>query len=242
METRGRKDAADKALISDMCLLAVEHAPPVGVVLMSGDADFAYALARLRGFGYFTVVVANGNGVKCGKLLREVPNVLWGLRKHVLAVELNERNSGIGRPRRQRKGDENEAVAEGEAEKVQSCEIPGGPVESQFEVVGEGQKEGISAGRRFETLRRGRQRVRAEDRERMQQGRRFRQVRAVSSREANADVLDVEQEGELRAVDQLRVRISLRNTVLVVVIGLSFSLISTLTNLIFNQLECRTHT
>lgn len=84
VETRGRKDATDKALITELCLLAAEHPPPYGIALMSGDADFAYSLARMRNLGYFTVVVAGSRGKVCAALLKGVGNIVWGLREDVL--------------------------------------------------------------------------------------------------------------------------------------------------------------
>lgn len=95
VETRGRKDAADKALITELCLLAAEHSPPFGVALLSGDADFAYALARMRNLGYFTVVVASSRGKVCGALLKAVGNVVWGLREDVLETTGNVTDSNV---------------------------------------------------------------------------------------------------------------------------------------------------
>ena len=43
-----RKEAADKALLADMLLFALEHPPPSCLLLISRDADFAPALHRLR--------------------------------------------------------------------------------------------------------------------------------------------------------------------------------------------------
>mmetsp|Transcript_4806 Transcript_4806/g.13373 ORF Transcript_4806/g.13373 Transcript_4806/m.13373 type:complete len:167 (-) Transcript_4806:2027-2527(-) len=41
------KDAADKAMIVDLCFFAVENKVPATVILISGDRDFASALQRL---------------------------------------------------------------------------------------------------------------------------------------------------------------------------------------------------
>lgn len=95
VETRGRKDAADKALIAELCLLPAEHEPPFGVALLSGDGDFCYALARMRHLGYQTVVVASTKGGMCSALLESVPHVVWGLREDVLAVGVQEGNPVI---------------------------------------------------------------------------------------------------------------------------------------------------
>lgn len=88
IETRGRKDAADKALITEICLLPSEHPPPFGVALLTGDSDFAYALARMRHLGCFTVVVASTRE-KIGALLKGAGNVVWGLREDVLKIRGN---------------------------------------------------------------------------------------------------------------------------------------------------------
>ncbi|PXF48313.1 hypothetical protein BWQ96_01773 [Gracilariopsis chorda] len=57
VDSQTRKDACDKALITELCLLPREHSPPMGVALLSNDVDFAYPLARLAALGYHTVVV-----------------------------------------------------------------------------------------------------------------------------------------------------------------------------------------
>ncbi|KAI0561136.1 Meiosis regulator and mRNA stability factor 1 [Gracilaria domingensis] len=74
-ETNGRKDACDKALITELCLLPREHAPPMGVALLSADVDFAYALSRLTALGYYTVVVAPNMGT-ISRQLASVPNAV----------------------------------------------------------------------------------------------------------------------------------------------------------------------
>ncbi len=46
VETRGRKEAADKALITELCMSSFDKKPPAGIALLSGDQDFAHCLAR----------------------------------------------------------------------------------------------------------------------------------------------------------------------------------------------------
>lgn len=84
VETRGRKDAADKALIAEMCMTTLDQAPPSGIVLLSGDQDFAYPLARIRDLGYCTILIAPHRKA-CSPLLTSVPDIVWSFQKDVLA-------------------------------------------------------------------------------------------------------------------------------------------------------------
>ena len=51
------KDAADKMIISDMMMFAVDNSPPQILVLISGDRDYAYPLAKLRLRGYEVILL-----------------------------------------------------------------------------------------------------------------------------------------------------------------------------------------
>jgi len=53
----GRKDAADKAILVDMFLFALDNRPPSTIFLISGDVDFSHALHKLGQRGY-TIVLA----------------------------------------------------------------------------------------------------------------------------------------------------------------------------------------
>ncbi|XP_047972151.1 uncharacterized protein LOC125214946 isoform X3 [Salvia hispanica] len=53
----GRKDAADKAILIDMFLFALDNPPPSSIMLISGDVDFAPALHILGQRGY-TIILA----------------------------------------------------------------------------------------------------------------------------------------------------------------------------------------
>ena len=55
---RGRKDQADKMIMTEMFLFALDHAPPATIVLISGDVDYSSAISalRLRGYGVVLVV------------------------------------------------------------------------------------------------------------------------------------------------------------------------------------------
>jgi len=48
----GKKDAADKALMSELFMYALEHPAPAAVVVITSDRDFAVALHRLSQAGY----------------------------------------------------------------------------------------------------------------------------------------------------------------------------------------------
>lgn len=100
VETRGRKDAADKALITELCMLALEVQPPAGIALLSGDQDFAYPLSTMRNRGFTTAVIAP-NRSACSPLLMSVPDVVWSFRKDLLA-DVEPKN--LPRPVRPKKG------------------------------------------------------------------------------------------------------------------------------------------
>ena len=53
----GRKDAADKAILVDMFLFALDNRPPSSILLISGDVDFAPALHILGQRGYTVITV-----------------------------------------------------------------------------------------------------------------------------------------------------------------------------------------
>ncbi|MFX1514314.1 MAG: NYN domain-containing protein, partial [Promethearchaeota archaeon] len=52
-----KKDSADKMMLTDMLMFALDYPPPQRIVLISGDQDFAYTLARLRNIGYEIVLI-----------------------------------------------------------------------------------------------------------------------------------------------------------------------------------------
>ncbi|KAI3982109.1 hypothetical protein MKX01_019015 [Papaver californicum] len=53
----GRKDAADKAILVDMFLFALDNPPPSTILLISGDVDFSPALHILGQRGYTVILV-----------------------------------------------------------------------------------------------------------------------------------------------------------------------------------------
>ncbi|KZT28232.1 hypothetical protein NEOLEDRAFT_1058918, partial [Neolentinus lepideus HHB14362 ss-1] len=54
----GGKDVADKMIIVDMLIFALDQPAPATVILISGDRDFAYAASTLRLRGYDVVLIA----------------------------------------------------------------------------------------------------------------------------------------------------------------------------------------
>ncbi|GAB2216662.1 hypothetical protein Droror1_Dr00024439 [Drosera rotundifolia] len=58
----GRKDAADKAILIDMFLFALDHCPPSSIMLISGDVDFSPALHVLGQRGYTVILVIPSQG------------------------------------------------------------------------------------------------------------------------------------------------------------------------------------
>lgn len=80
----GRKDAADKAILVDMFLFALDNPPPSSIMLISGDVDFAPALHILGQRGYTIIlVIPAGVGVSsalcnAGKFVWDWPSVSRG--------------------------------------------------------------------------------------------------------------------------------------------------------------------
>ncbi|MBA0698189.1 hypothetical protein Goari_021692 [Gossypium aridum] len=80
----GRKDAADKAILVDMFLFALDNPPPSSIMLISGDVDFAPALHILGQRGYIVIlVIPAGVGVSsalcsAGKFVWDWPSVARG--------------------------------------------------------------------------------------------------------------------------------------------------------------------
>ncbi|CAL1410120.1 unnamed protein product [Linum trigynum] len=80
----GRKDAADKAILVDMFLFALDNPPPSSIMLISGDVDFAPALHILGQRGYTIIlVIPSGVGVSsalcnAGKFVWDWPSVCRG--------------------------------------------------------------------------------------------------------------------------------------------------------------------
>ncbi|KAL8554525.1 hypothetical protein ACS0TY_002639 [Phlomoides rotata] len=80
----GRKDAADKAILVDMFLFALDNPPPSSILLISGDVDFAPALHILGQRGYNVIlVIPSGTGVSsalsnAGRFVWDWPSVARG--------------------------------------------------------------------------------------------------------------------------------------------------------------------
>ncbi|GKA15774.1 endonuclease [Tanacetum coccineum] len=72
----GRKDAADKAILVDMFLFALDNPPPSYIMLISGDVDFSHALHVLGQRGY-TVIIAIPSGVGVSSALRNAGSFVW---------------------------------------------------------------------------------------------------------------------------------------------------------------------
>ncbi|XP_043723181.1 uncharacterized protein LOC122670393 [Telopea speciosissima] len=72
----GRKDAADKAILVDMFLFALDNPPPSSIMLISGDVDFAPALHILGQRGY-TVILVIPAGVGISSALSNAGRFVW---------------------------------------------------------------------------------------------------------------------------------------------------------------------
>lgn len=71
-----RKDAADKLIIADMLLFAVDTARPASILLISGDADFTRAVSELVERKY-TVIVAIPSLYTASKALISAASHVW---------------------------------------------------------------------------------------------------------------------------------------------------------------------
>ncbi|KAI3909785.1 hypothetical protein MKW98_014202 [Papaver atlanticum] len=72
----GRKDAADKAILVDMFLFALDNPPPSTILLISGDVDFSPALHILGQRGY-TVILVIPAGVAVSSALTKAGRFVW---------------------------------------------------------------------------------------------------------------------------------------------------------------------
>ncbi|KAL6514232.1 hypothetical protein OROHE_019219 [Orobanche hederae] len=72
----GRKDAADKAILVDMFLFALDNPPPSSIMLISGDVDFAPALHILGQRGY-TVILVIPSKVGVSSALSNAGRFVW---------------------------------------------------------------------------------------------------------------------------------------------------------------------
>ncbi|KAL6854392.1 hypothetical protein ACP4OV_019295 [Aristida adscensionis] len=72
----GRKDAADKAILVDMFLFALDNRPPSSIMLISGDVDFAPALHILGQRGY-TIILAIPSSVTVSSALSSAGSFVW---------------------------------------------------------------------------------------------------------------------------------------------------------------------
>lgn len=83
----GRKDVADKMMITDLLAFAIDQPAPATIVLISGDRDFAYPLGILRNRGYEVVLIVPPIGAV--PILEASANVVMSWRQDVLGVERN---------------------------------------------------------------------------------------------------------------------------------------------------------
>ncbi|XP_076940663.1 uncharacterized protein LOC143609932 [Bidens hawaiensis] len=72
----GRKDAADKAILIDMFLFALDNPPPCSIMLISGDVDFSPALHVLGQCGY-TVILVIPSLVRVSSALSNAGSYVW---------------------------------------------------------------------------------------------------------------------------------------------------------------------
>ncbi|MFQ5981560.1 MAG: NYN domain-containing protein [Candidatus Heimdallarchaeota archaeon] len=61
-----KKEAADKMMLTDIMMFAIDNTRPQRIALISGDQDFAYALAQLRNIGYEIILIRPPGGAHRG--------------------------------------------------------------------------------------------------------------------------------------------------------------------------------
>lgn len=80
----GRKDVADKMLITDMLAFAIDQPSPARIVAITGDRDYAYSLGCLRNRNYSVVLVTPPVGAP--PILEASANVVLRWRQDVLGT------------------------------------------------------------------------------------------------------------------------------------------------------------
>ncbi|XP_051144726.1 uncharacterized protein LOC127260816 [Andrographis paniculata] len=94
----GRKDAADKAILIDMFLFALDNSPPSSIMLISGDVDFAPALHILGQRGY-TVILVIPSGVPVSTALSNAGRFVWDWPSVARGEGIVPPAKLVGRPR-----------------------------------------------------------------------------------------------------------------------------------------------
>ncbi|PWN43194.1 hypothetical protein IE81DRAFT_322704 [Ceraceosorus guamensis] len=96
----GRKDVADKMLITDMLAFAIDQPSPARVVAITGDRDYAYSLGCLRNRNYSVVLVVPPVGAP--PILEASANVVVRWRQDVLGMthDANGRPYATATPKR----------------------------------------------------------------------------------------------------------------------------------------------
>ncbi|CEH17406.1 LIMKAIN B (LKAP) [Ceraceosorus bombacis] len=96
----GRKDVADKMLITDMLAFAIDQPSPARVVAITGDRDYAYSLGCLRNRNYSVVLVVPPVGAP--PILEASANVVVRWRQDVLGMthDANGRPYAAATPKR----------------------------------------------------------------------------------------------------------------------------------------------
>lgn len=94
----GRKDVADKMMITDLLSFAIDKRPPALIVLLSGDRDFAYPLGILRNRGYEILLVVPPIGAT--PILEASANHVMRWRQDVLGLERDAHGRLYDKPSR----------------------------------------------------------------------------------------------------------------------------------------------
>ncbi|CAM6041279.1 unnamed protein product [Sphagnum compactum] len=132
----GKKNAADKAILVDMLLFALDNRPPSTIFLITGEVDFAPALHKLGQRGYMVVlVVPDGVGVSsalcaAGNYVWDWPSLCRGdliypqkyVQNRVPLLNVYPIDSGVSYPPRQ--STENFSQAQFGTTQAQSQQVP----------------------------------------------------------------------------------------------------------------------
>ncbi|KAH6910753.1 limkain-b1-type NYN domain-containing protein, partial [Coprinopsis sp. MPI-PUGE-AT-0042] len=73
---RGKKEVADKMMIVDMILFAIDNPAPATVIVASTDRDYQYAISMLR-LRQYTVIVLTKDQPHPSMVVHSTPSIDW---------------------------------------------------------------------------------------------------------------------------------------------------------------------
>ena len=120
----GRKDVADKMMITDLLSFAIDKRPPALIVLLSGDRDFAYPLGILRNRGYEILLVVPPVGAT--PILEASAHHVMKWRQDVLKVERDAHGKYYDKAAREYESNGGRVVSVKESEGAKAGKAPTG--------------------------------------------------------------------------------------------------------------------